>query len=102
MWYNRFKEGREDVNDDSRSGRSSTLTSGENVKAVKKMILDNRRITFREVAHCSAHVTPIFTDVLGMKREAAKIAAKFLNLEQKLSLMNSFKICSTAIDRSKR
>ena len=50
LWYNRFKEGREDVNDDARSGRSSTSTTDTNIKAVKKMILDNRRITIREVA----------------------------------------------------
>ena len=27
LWYNRFKEGREDVNDDARSGRRSTSTT---------------------------------------------------------------------------
>ena len=53
LWYNRFKEGREDARPES-------------IKAVKKMIVDNRRIT-REVADdvgisfgsCQA----IFTDV---------------------------------------
>ena len=42
LWYNRFKEGRENVNDDTRPGRSTMLTT-------KKMILDNRLITIREV-----------------------------------------------------
>ena len=54
---------------------------------VKKMILNNRRITIREVAHdvgisfgsCQA----IFTDVLGMKHAAANIITKLLNFEQK-------------------
>ena len=46
LWYNRFEEGREDVNDDTRPGHPSTPTTDE---AVKKMILDNRRITIREV-----------------------------------------------------
>ena len=50
LWCNRFKEGREDVNDDARPGRPSTSTIDENIEAVKKMILDNRRITIREVA----------------------------------------------------
>ena len=76
LWYNRFKKGREDVNDDARPGRPSTSTTNENIKAVKKMILNTRRITIREVADdvdiafgsCQA----IFTNVLGMKREAAK------------------------------
>ena len=50
------------------------------------MILDNRRITIRDLADdvgisfgsCQA----IFMDVLGMKRAAAKIVPKLLNFEQ--------------------
>ena len=57
------------------------------VEAVRKMISDNRRITIIEVTDdvgisigsCQA----ILTDVLGMKRKAAKIVTKFLNLEYK-------------------
>ena len=45
LWYNRFTKGREDVN-----GSPSTSTTDENIEAVKKMILDNRRITIRVVA----------------------------------------------------
>ena len=51
------------------------------------MILDNHRITIREVADDvgilfdSCQV--IFTDVLGMKPKAAKIFLKLLNFEQK-------------------
>ena len=66
----RCKEGRKDVNDDAPSGSPSTSTTDENIKAVKKMILDNRRITFREVADDVAisfsSCQAIFTDVLGM------------------------------------
>ena len=54
---------------------------------MKKMILDNQRITIREVADnvgisfgsCQA----IFTDILGMKRVEAKIVSKLLNFKQK-------------------
>ena len=88
MWYNRFKESREDVNNDARpAGRPSTSTTDKNFEAVKNMILDNRRITFIEVADdigisfgsCQA----IFMDVLGMKRAALKIVPKLLNFKQK-------------------
>ena len=48
LYYNRFKEGREDVNDDARPGRPNTSTTDENIEAVKKIILDNRRINIRE------------------------------------------------------
>ena len=50
LWYNRFREGREDVNGDARPGRPSTSTTDDNIEAVKKMILDNRRINIREIA----------------------------------------------------
>ena len=51
------------------------------------MILDNCRITIREIADDvdisfgSCHA--IITDVLGMKSAAAKIVPKLLNFEQK-------------------
>ena len=49
-WYNRFKEAREDVNDAARRCCPSTSTTDENIEAMKKMMLDGRRITIREVA----------------------------------------------------
>ena len=48
LWYNRFKEGRENVNDDVNPGCPSTSRTHENIEAVKKMILNNCRITIRE------------------------------------------------------
>ena len=86
LWYNRFKEGREDVNDDARPGRSITSTTDENIEAVKKMILNNRRITIKGFSDdiaisFSSHKT-IFTPVLGIKRVATMIVPKLLNSEQ--------------------
>ncbi|XP_011146696.2 putative uncharacterized protein FLJ37770 [Harpegnathos saltator] len=85
-WYKRFQEGREDIEDDARSGRPSTSTSDENVEKVKEIVLANR-ITIREVAEeigisygsCEA----IFTNVLNMKRVAAKFVPKLQNLQRK-------------------
>ena len=59
----------------------------QHFEAVKKINLNNRRITIKEVADdvsisfssCQA----IFTDVLCMKSAAAKIVPKLLNFEQK-------------------
>ena len=74
-WYNRFKEDREDVNDNGRFGRPSTSTTNENLEAVKEMILNNRRITIREVAYdvfiSIGSRQAIFTDDLGMTHAAA-------------------------------
>ena len=87
MWYNLFKEGREDVNNDARPGCSSTSTTDENIEPVKKIILDNHRITIRDVADdvdisfgsCQA----IFIVVLGIKRAAANSVRKLRSFEQK-------------------
>ena len=49
LWYNRFKEGREDVNGNARPDRPSTSTTDENNEAEKKIIQDNRRIIIRDV-----------------------------------------------------
>ena len=50
LWYNRFKKGREDINDDTCLGRPNALTTDENIETVTKMILDNRGITIRKEA----------------------------------------------------
>ena len=50
LWYNRFKEGLEYVNDDARPDSSSALTIDENIEAVKIRTLDDRRITISEAA----------------------------------------------------
>ena len=81
LWFNRFKKGREDVNDDGLPGCPRTSTTDENIEAVKKIILDNRRITIREVADdvgiSFGSYQVIFTDVLGLGT-AAKIVPKML------------------------
>ena len=85
MWYNRFKKGWEDVNDGARPGILITSTIAKNIETVKKMILNNRRITIREIADdagisfCSFQA--IFTDVLDMKQAAANIVPNLLNFE---------------------
>ena len=71
-WYKRFQDGRVDVEYDERPGRPSTSTTDENVEKVKEMVMNDRRITIREVADDigisigSCH--KIFSNVLGMKR----------------------------------
>ncbi|UYV78442.1 hypothetical protein LAZ67_16001387 [Cordylochernes scorpioides] len=91
-WYKIFSEGREDVNDEERAGRPSTLTTDEKINEVEKMILANRRITVREVAEDlnisigSCH--SIFINDLGMRWVAAKFVPKLLNCDQKQHRMN--------------
>jgi len=85
-WYKLFTEGREDVNDDARSGRPSISITDENVEEVKKIVMENHRITREVVEDVSISVGSyhtIFSDVLGMKRVAAKFVPKLLNFDQR-------------------
>ena len=63
MWNNWLKEGRKNVNDNARFGCLSSSTADENIKAEKKMILNNRRITIIGVTD---------DDILSMKRASAQ------------------------------
>ena len=69
-WYKRFEEGREETTDEDRSGRPSTSITPENVDAVKDLVLQDRRITVREVAEelgiSVGSCDTILTDHLGM------------------------------------
>ena len=80
----------EDVNDDAHPGRPGTSTTDENIGTVKKMILDNRRITIRKVGDevdISFGSCQAMLYVLDMKRSAAKNVPKLLNFEQKQRLI---------------
>ena len=69
----------------ARPGRLSTSTTNKNTEAVKKIVLENRRITIRKVAEDvgisvgSYHA--IFSNILGLKCVAAKFVPKLLNFD---------------------
>ena len=47
-WHERFKSGRESVEDDERSGRPSK--TDENINKVREMLINNRKLTIRKLA----------------------------------------------------
>ena len=49
-WFERFKEGKESLDDDARSGRPSTSRNNDNIAAVKTIIRSNRCLTIREIS----------------------------------------------------
>lgn len=49
-WHGRFKEGREDVRDDVRSGRPVTHRTKENMQRIKDLFCSNRQLTVRMMA----------------------------------------------------
>ncbi|KAG5315500.1 MOS1T transposase, partial [Pseudoatta argentina] len=50
QWYERFKSGREAVEDDARPGRPSTSKTDENVDEIRQLLIENRKLTIREIA----------------------------------------------------
>ena len=75
-WYKLFTKGPEGP---------STSTINENTKAMKKIVMENRRITIGEVAEdvgiTDGSFHTIFWDILGLKCVAAKFVPKLLNFD---------------------
>ena len=44
LWYNRFNKRRENINHNARPSRPSTLTTDDNIEALKKLILYNSEV----------------------------------------------------------
>ena len=87
-WVQRFREGREDLKDDARSGRPCTSSGNENIDRVCSLVLSDRRLTVRMTAEelClgKLSVYTILTEHLDMKKVCAKTVPKLLTPEQKL------------------
>ena len=86
-WHKRFREGREDVEDDPRSGRPTTSRTNENVECVREKVHSDRRLTVRmiadELSMNSERVWRIITEDLGMRKVCAKMVPRLLNDGQK-------------------
>ncbi|GBM47827.1 Putative uncharacterized protein FLJ37770 [Araneus ventricosus] len=49
-WFKRFKNGKEDVKDEPRSGRPPTSTTPDNIERVRRMLADDRRLSLKMIA----------------------------------------------------
>jgi len=87
QWHKRFREGREDVNDDDRSGRPSTSKTDESVEKVRKILTGDRRLSVRMIAELSdipkTVVHRILTEDLQMRKVCAKMVPKILTDDMK-------------------
>jgi len=76
-WPKVFKEGRENVEDDPRSGRTISSTNNENVEVMRVLMVKDRRLSVRMTAEetgldkCAVH--RILTDHLHMRKICAKL-----------------------------
>ena len=85
--HRRLKEGREEVEDDHRSGRPSTSRTDENADRVRLKVRSDRRLTARMIADelgmNSERVERIITEDVGFRKIYAKMVLTLLNEGQK-------------------
>ena len=101
-WHKAFKEGRENVENDPRSGRPTSSTNDENVEVVRTVMAKDRRLSVRMIAEETgldkSAVHTILTDHLHMRKICAKLVPKNLSVEQKA---NRLEICQDLKGRLK-
>jgi len=99
-WHKAFKEGRENVEDDPRSGRPISLTNYQNVEVVRAVMAKDRRVSVRMTAEETGldknAIRRILTDHLHMRKLCAKLVPKNLFVEQKA---NRLDICQDLLGR---
>lgn len=88
-WHKAFKDGREDLEDEQRSGRPSTSKTDEDVDRVREFLNIDRRSSLREISEelnlTYYSVQQIVTGTLAMRKVCAKMVPKVLTDEQKES-----------------
>lgn len=69
-WYKKFKEGREDIEDDPRPGRPRTSKTDDNIEKVCEIVRKDHRLSIRAIAEIAnidrETVRQILHDHLGM------------------------------------
>ncbi|GFV97154.1 protein GVQW3 [Trichonephila clavipes] len=101
-WFKRFKDGRQDVEDDSWPGRPSTSKTDENVEKVASLIQSDRRLSIRAIAETvnidKECLRQILLDNLNMQKVCAKMVPKILTFEQQATRK---KVCTDILDAIK-
>lgn len=86
-WHKAFKEGREEIADEPRSGRPTTARTDENVHRVCEVLRSDRRLSIQYIADTlnmsTFAVHGIVTENLQMRKICAKLVPKVLREEQK-------------------
>jgi len=87
QWHARFKRGRTSLEDDERSGRTSTSSTPKNVETIRRLVHEDRRRTIKDIAKIVnvsyGTVQTILTCDLNRHHVAAKFVPRLLTPEQK-------------------
>ena len=99
-WHKRFREGREECEDDQRSGRPVTSRTDSNIDRVKQLVRADRRLTLRmiceELSIGKDAVWKILTENLKMRKLCAKMVPKILSEYQR---QRRFTVCQDITER---
>ena len=86
-WQKAFKEGREEVTDEHRSGRPTTARTDENVQRVREVLSSDHRLSIQAIADTlnlsTFAVHGVVTEDLQMRKLCAKLVPKVLTEVQK-------------------
>lgn len=100
-WHRRFKEGREDVRDDARSGQPKSKRTAANVDKVRALVRSDRRLSVRMMAEelniNRETVRQILKEDLGMSKVSPKRVPEILTGEQK---EHSFSVSSDHLNNA--
>ena len=92
-WHKQFVKGREDVEDDPKSGRPYTSTTDTNIEKVRQLVRKYRRLTIRviakEVGMDKETFRTVLVDTLGMRKVCVKMVQRLLTEEQKAQRLNA-------------
>ncbi|CAH1996813.1 unnamed protein product, partial [Acanthoscelides obtectus] len=99
-WYEEFKRGRVSLSNDLRVGAPKTAVTQENVDAVRKLIVEDRHVTYREIeASLKISKTSIqknLHDELRVRKLVSRWIPHLLTEEQKAARVNW---CQKTLDR---
>ncbi|CAH1966028.1 unnamed protein product [Acanthoscelides obtectus] len=91
-WYGELKPGRVSLSDDPRVGVPKTAVTQENVDAVRKLIIEDRHVTY----HLKDLNSKILHEELGVSKLLSRWIAHLLTEEQKAARVNW---CQKTLDR---
>ena len=91
-WRKRFVEGRENVEDDPKSGRPCPSTTDANIEKVWQLVHRVCRLTIcaiaSEVGMDKQTVRTLLVNTLGMQKVCAKMVPQLLTEKQKVQQLN--------------